>query len=94
MSTIPPTPPMVPEMTPAYPATLEVDYPDRKLNRLTSFFRIFTLIPIAIILGMLTSGNVGWGENSHGWQWIITAGGILFVPLVLMILFRQKYPKW
>jgi len=69
----------------AYPATLVIDYPDRKLNRLTSFFRIFTVIPIAIVLGLMSgSGNEGWAA----------CGGILFLPLVLMILFRKKYPKW
>lgn len=78
----------------AYPATFNVDYPDRHLNRLTSFFRIFTIIPIAIILGMLTNGSIRWGEHASGWSGVITAGGVLFVPLVLMILFRKKYPKW
>ena len=57
-----------------YPATLKIDYPDRNLNKLTSFFRIFTIIPIVIIIGLLN--------------------GVLTFPLVLMILFRKKYPKW
>ncbi len=34
------------ETTTAYPASLSIDYPDRNLNRLTTFFRIFTVIPI------------------------------------------------
>jgi hypothetical protein len=77
-----------------YPATLNIDYPDRKLNRLTSFFRIFAIIPIAIVLGLIANSSLGWGEHSNGgWTWL-TAGGLLFLPLVLMILFRQKYPKW
>jgi hypothetical protein len=38
---------------PIYPANLMVDYPDKELNRLTSFFRLFVAIPIAIILGLL-----------------------------------------
>jgi len=59
----------------AYPASLSIDYPDRKLNRLTTFFRLFTVIPIAIILGLIN-------------------GGLVVLPLVLMLLFRQKYPKW
>jgi len=42
---------------PAYPATLIIDYPDRPLNRLTTFFRIFTLIPIAIILALVSGAN-------------------------------------
>ncbi len=76
----PPTPP-------AYPVTLTIDYPDRALNRLTTFFRIFTVIPIAIILGLITGG-------SFDWSWLYGVAGILFVPTLLMILFRQKYPKW
>jgi hypothetical protein len=94
MSTMPPAPPNSPVTPLAYPATLDVDYPDRSLNRLTSFFRIFALIPIAIILGFMANGTTWGGQHSGGWQWIPTVGGILFVPLVLMILFRQKYPKW
>jgi hypothetical protein len=77
-----------------YPATLSIDYPDRNLNRLTSFFRIFTIIPIAIVIGLISNSNFRWGEHSSGgWTWM-SAGGLLFLPLVLMILFRLKYPKW
>ena len=72
-----------------YPATLKIDYPDRKLNRLTSFFRIFTVIPIAIVAGLLTNAASG-----DGWRSALAAGGVLFLPLLLMILFRKKYPKW
>jgi hypothetical protein len=36
-----------------YPVRPSVDYPDRDLNRLTSAFRIFTVIPIAIVLGTI-----------------------------------------
>lgn len=61
-----------------YPVQFSVDYPDRPLNRLTTFFRIFTAIPIAIVLGAITS----------------SAGGLLFFGPLLMILFRQKYPRW
>ena len=78
-----------------YPASFDVDYPDRKLNRLTSFFRILVIIPIAIILGLVAGGTLQWGDTSgQGWRVALDAGGILFLPLVLMILFRKKYPKW
>jgi hypothetical protein len=79
---------------PSYPATLTIDYPDRKLNRLTSFFRVFVAIPIAIILGLLGSGAYTLGAHSAFWRTCLTTGGILFLPLVLMILFRNKYPRW
>ena len=78
---------------PAYPVTLTIDYPDRALNRLTTFFRIFTLIPIAIILA-LVSGAAGFGDRMHGWDLLFAAGGILFLATLLMILFRQNYPRW
>jgi len=79
----------MPETSTTYPVTLSIDYPDRNLNRLTTFFRIFTAIPIAIIIGFLTNSTSG---TEGGWSY--TALGILFIPLVLMILFRRKYPKW
>ncbi|MBP1706593.1 MAG: rane protein [Chloroflexi bacterium] len=84
-----------PTIKPAYPATLEVDYPEGGRNRLTSFFRIIVVIPIAIILGLLTSAAMqsGSGNQAEGLR-VLGAGGILFMPLVLMILFRKKYPKW
>ena len=87
MTTKAPPPP------PAYPATLTIDYPDRALNRLTTFFRIFTVIPIAIILALVSAGSLDW-SGMNGWTWLYAAGGILFLPIVLMILFRQKYPRW
>jgi len=75
------------ETSTAYPVSLSIDYPDRNLNRLTTFFRIFTAIPIAIVIGLLTSAG-----SDDGWRY--AAAGLVFLPLVLMILFRQKYPKW
>ena len=38
-----------------YPVKLNIDYPDKPLNRLTSFFRIFVIIPIAIVLCLITA---------------------------------------
>jgi hypothetical protein len=71
-----------------YPVSLSIDRPDRLLNRLTTFFRIFTIIPIAIIICLISGGN-----SDRNWTWCVS-GGLIFLPIVLMILFRQKYPKW
>ncbi len=79
------------ETTTVYPASLSINYPDRTLSRLTTFFRIFTAIPIVIVIGLLTSAGSS-GDGDGGWRY--GAAGLVFLPLVLMILFRQKYPKW
>ncbi|MFC2022480.1 DUF4389 domain-containing protein [Chloroflexota bacterium] len=77
----------------SYPMSLSINYPDRPLNRLTTFFRIFTVIPIAIIICLLSSGNYGGtAEGSESYQY--GAAGLVFLPIVLMLLFRQKYPRW
>jgi len=73
-----------------YPVQLSIDYPDRDLSKLSTFFRLFTAIPIAIILGLLSSSSYA----GTGWSWEYAYGGIVVLPLVLMILFRKKYPKW
>ena len=47
----------------AYPVQLTIDYPDRPLSRLSSAFRIFTVIPILIVLAALDSSNYSWDAN-------------------------------
>ena len=64
-------------MNSPYPVSLEVDYPDRPLDRVTTFFRPFTLIPIAVILGLMS----GAMASKYG-------------AIALMLLFRNKYPRW
>ncbi len=61
---------------PAYPIQFAVDYPEAPLNRLTTFFRLITMIPFVVVVEL------------------VSEGGILFLPSLLMILFRQKYPRW
>jgi hypothetical protein len=78
-----------------YPVNFSVDYPDRPLNRLTTFFRIFMVIPIFIVLALVSGGGTtSYGGDNNAQTAVITAGGILFLPPLLMILFRQKYPRW
>jgi|SRR4051794_40698188 hypothetical protein len=77
-----------------YPVSFAVDYPDRPLNRLTTALRIFTVIPILIILAALSGGGAGWWSGEEGQGASIAAAGLLFLPVLLMLLFRQKYPRW
>jgi hypothetical protein len=82
----------------AYPVQLDVEYPDRPLNRLTTALRIFTIIPIAIVLATVSGGTwsttVGSGGTETTRTVVAGAGGLLFAGPLLMILFRQKYPRW
>jgi hypothetical protein len=88
-----------PMTEPAYPVRFSVDYPDRELDRLSTAFRIFTVIPIAIVLALVSAGGGGtpggWDGEGRG---VVLAfgsgGGILVLAPLLMILFRQKYPRW
>ncbi len=82
-----------------YPVQFSVDYPDRPLNRLTTFFRIFMVIPIAIVLGAVTGGTWQWTSGTSGGRTVVVAaaagaGGLLFFAPLLMIVFRKKYPRW
>lgn len=75
-----------------YPSNLEIDYSPES-DRLTTFFRLFTVIPILIILATLSGDNYHM-DGSQGWRYSIAGPGIVFVPTVLMLLFRKKYPRW
>jgi len=77
----------------AYPVTFSVDYPERELNRLTTGFRLIVAIPILIVLGALGGEGAHYG-NQQSWAFGGGAGGLLFLAPLLMILFRQKYPRW
>jgi hypothetical protein len=61
-----------------YPARLTVDYAGTNRNRLTTLFRVITVIPILTVLAAIANG----------------ATSVFFLPVLLMILFRQKYPRW
>ena len=78
-----------------YPVTFAVEYPERSLNRLTSFFRIFTIIPIAILLSTITGYSTTYEGVGDTTVTIAVSGvGLLVIPVLLMILFREKYPRW
>jgi hypothetical protein len=86
---------MTPDFGP-YPARLTIDYPER-LDRVTSFFRLIWIIPIAIILVLLTSSGGGTAITATGEHIRASGGGILggiAVATALMIVFRERYPRW
>jgi hypothetical protein len=85
----------------SYPARLDIDFPE-KLDRLTTFFRLIWAIPIMIVLGVLSSTASSTlivvsktGETVS--EVTRTGGGIaagLWFATVLMIVFRERYPRW
>jgi hypothetical protein len=83
----------MPNGTVSYPATLTIDYPDRPLNRLTSFFRLIVAIPILIIVVLLVGINNAGSRECPG-SFTVPTVGYVFLPLILMLLFRKKYPRW
>lgn len=83
-------------MNAAYPVEFLIGYPDRDLNRLTTALRIFTVIPIAIVLGAINGYTARYGGSGTTGATTVAVGGtgLLFLPPLLMILFRQKFPRW
>jgi hypothetical protein len=85
----------------AYPARLQIDYPE-KLSRLTTFFRLIWAIPILIVFSLVssTSNSTATVINQAGHvvsRATSSGGGIaagLFGATLLMILFRRRYPRW
>jgi hypothetical protein len=78
-----------------YPVQFSVEYPERELSRLVTAFRIIVAIPILIVLGAVSNGWAGWGWGDwEGGGFAAGAGGLLFLPPLLMIVFREKYPRW
>ena len=76
-----------------YPVSFDVDYPER-LKRLSSAFRIIWAIPILIVIGSLSPGSFSAGADNEGFRAAGGGTGLLFLPVLLMLLFRRKYPAW
>jgi hypothetical protein len=79
-------------MVSSYPVQFDVDFPSRPLDRLSTAFRFIVAIPILILLTLL-SGEA-FRDGNHERNSLVIGGAAVFLPLVLMIVFRQKYPRW
>ncbi|HXT35291.1 MAG TPA: DUF4389 domain-containing protein [Chloroflexota bacterium] len=77
-----------------YPIHFSVDYPEQRLNRRTTFFRLVLAIPILIVLGSVSGGTWQWTSQGHTTVVAAGAGGLLAFAPLLMIVFRRKYPRW
>ena len=86
---------MTNEQQDTYPARLTIEYPDRDLDRVSTLLRVFYVVPILIVL-ILISGSTYFADSARDGSEMVAVGGggILVAPVFLMILFRQKYPRW
>ncbi len=86
----------VPQPLP-YPARLRIDYPDRDLDRMTTLLRVIWVIPILVILSLITDSGGGRVVTEQGQRIRENSQSIVFsigAATALMILFRQRYPRW
>jgi hypothetical protein len=67
-----------------YPVQFSVDYPARPFNRLSTAFRIFLVIPIAILLGTVNGEAIQVTAPSRTWGFALVpagaGGGCLYRP--------------
>lgn len=80
-----------PAATP-YPVALDVEYPVDKRNRLTVFFRVILAVPVIVLLEMFVNSSSAFSGDTSTQAYV--AGGFLFFPTLLLLLFRHRYPRW
>jgi hypothetical protein len=77
----------------AYPVQFAVAYPGGPLNRLTPFFRVVEALPILCVLATVAGGSTA--DTVGDLRYVVAGtGGVLALGPLLMIVFRQKYPRW
>ena len=75
-------------------ARLTIDYPDRDLDRVSTSLRLVYAIPVMIVLGVVAGAVAGDTAGETGGRISAFGGGMLVLPVLLMIVFRNKYPRW
>ena len=80
-------------MSADYPVNFSVEYPERS-DRLKALFRIILAIPIMAILAVVGGYTTSGSPEIDQYLGAALAGGTLIAGPLLMILFRQKYPRW
>ncbi len=77
-----------------YPATFDIEYPQR-LSRGLIFVKWFLALPHLIIVGVLTATWQTQNNANSGWRYGFNGGvlGLLAVVAGIVLLFSGKYPK-
>ncbi len=81
-------------MAPTHPVEFDVDYPEQQLDRLSTALRPLFAIPILVVLCLLGGPALAGGEDGGGLFFVGLASGLIVVPPLLTIVFREKYPRW
>jgi hypothetical protein len=74
-----------------YPVQFNVDYPEEPMNRVSTLLRAIYVLPIWLILAGVSGSLYTIGFESTLIS-VAEIGGILFVPIVLMLLFQKNTP--
>jgi len=92
MSTPPASPaaPAAPSGPAPYPVDLDVQYPTEPRNRVTVLFRVVLAVPVVLLLALFQGTSVSVDTPNGG----ALLGGFLFLPTLLLLLFRHRYPRW
>jgi uncharacterized protein DUF4389 len=81
----------------SYPARLSIDRPET-LDRLTTLLRFLWIIPIGVIVALVSGDSTTSVTMSEKGEIVRTGGtSIVFsisAATALMLLFRQRYPRW
>ena len=81
----------------SYPARLTIDRPET-LDRVTTLLRFVWIIPIVVILALVSGDRSSAVTISETGERVRTGGtSIVFsiaAATALMLLFRQRYPRW
>ena len=76
-----------------YPVTFEAEYPER-LGRLSTFFRFFLFIPIAIFLALVGGQALSYSDVGEGTSTTLGAGWGIVLAIWAAVLVRQYIPHW
>src|SRR3990170_2240711 len=83
----------------AYPARFEADYIE-PLSRLSTFFRLILMIPLAAVVAILGGGgffdfgDVGADDAERGFQFSVGALGSLIIVHWIAVVLRQRPVTW